>query len=94
MTAEDILKYCHFYKGEAIMPESIEGTNEGQLWIAEKAVCENFTSNIRANAAQKDIASYVASYVGKWNPYELADVMNTYLIKVPNVEAFIREVYL
>lgn len=76
------------------MPESLEGTNEGQLWIAEKAVCENFTSNIRANAAQKDIASYVASYVGKWNPYELVDVMNTYLIKVPNVEAFIREVYL
>ena len=55
MTAEDILKYCHFYKGEAIMPESFEGTNEGQLWIAEKAACENFASNIRANAAQKEI---------------------------------------
>lgn len=94
MTAEDILKYCHFYKGEVIMPESLEGTNEGQLWIAEKAVCEEFANNIHASTAQKDVASIVAAYVGKWNPYGLADVMNTYLTKAPNVGTFIREVYL
>lgn len=94
MTPEDILKYCHFYKGEVIMPEYLENTNEGQLWIAEKVVCENFASNIRANAAQKDVASLVASYVGKWNPYGLTDVMSAYFIKVPSVRTFIKEVYL
>lgn len=94
MTAEDILNYCHFYHGEVIMPESLEDTNEGQLWIAEKAICENFANDIHADTPQKDIASLVAAYVGKWNPYELSDVINTYLMKVPNVETFIRQVYL
>lgn len=94
MTAEDILKYCHFYKGEVLMPDSLEETNEGQLWLAEKTVCEEFVNGIHVDTAQKDVASIVAAYVGKWNPYELSDVMNTYLTKVPEVETFIRQVYL
>lgn len=53
MTAEDILNYCHFYHGEVIMPESLEDTNEGQLWIAEKAICENFANDIHADTPQK-----------------------------------------
>lgn len=94
MTAEDILNYCHFYKGEAMMPESMENTNEGMLWIAERMICEEFYKNISQKDAKRDIASYVASYVSKWNPYELSDVMNTYLAKAPEQKDFIESTYL
>lgn len=94
MTAEDILKYCHFYKGETMMPESMEDTNEGMLWIAERMICEEFCNNISQKNTRRDIASYVASYVGKWNPYELGDVMKTYLARAPEQKDFIENTYL
>lgn len=35
MNEQDLLKYCFFYKGEAIIPPTFDKKNEGKLWVAE-----------------------------------------------------------
>lgn len=46
MNEQDLLKYCFFYKGEAIIPPTFDKKNEGKLWVAEKYVCEEIPNLI------------------------------------------------
>jgi hypothetical protein len=95
MTYEEILPFCLFFKGEALVPQQYNQQNEGQLWLAEKMICEEFNNQIRATNPTKDIAGLVAAYIGKWNPYGFQSVMKTYFNKLqdPRIEKIIGEIY-
>lgn len=78
MTEQDLLPYCFFYKGEALMPAKYEQTHAHLLWMAERFVCEDVPHEIDADNPRNDITSYIDSYVGKWSPFEHDDIMATY----------------
>lgn len=63
------------------MPESFDKKNEGKLWVAEKYLCEEAPFLIKENNPRRDMANYVAAYVGKWSPYNFYDIMQTYFLK-------------
>ena len=44
MTYNQLLEYYYFYKGEVICPEEFDKKNEGELWFAEKMICEDLLS--------------------------------------------------
>ena len=46
MTEQEVMKFCHFYKGEAIVPLSFEQNYEHALWLAEKVICEDFPNRM------------------------------------------------
>lgn len=78
MTKQELLPYLFFYKGEDEMPSEIATNNEEQLWIAEKYVFDALLNKIGPQHPKEDIALWIESYVGKWNPYGWEDVMSTY----------------
>lgn len=92
MTELQLLKYCHFFKGEALTPfEQTDGHR--LLWLAEKWICEEVNNLIDPTDPQKAIASYVAAYVGKWSPFELKSIMDIYFQKAPELKAEISSIY-
>lgn len=93
MTEQEILKYCHFYKGEAMIPQSLDQKNEGKLWVAEKAVCEDFSHLIDRDNPRRKIAEIVAAYVSKWSPMKFRPIMRTYFEKVSDLEDEIMRSY-
>ena len=93
MTENDLIPYCFFYKGEAIIPSSYDHTDEGKLWVAEKFVCEELPNQIDKEEPRKSIALLVASYVGKWSPFKFHEVMDIYLKRVPDLRNYILDLY-
>ena len=93
MTEQEVMKFCHFYKGEAMIPQSFDQKNEGKLWVAEKVICEEFPNLIERNNPRRKIAELIAAYVSKWMPYEFGDIMNVYWEKVPDLKADIMLCY-
>ena len=94
MTEEDLLRYCFYYKGEAMMPQSFDNdSNLIELWTAEKFVCKEMTHMIDEKNPRKSVANWVAAYVSKWDPWEFRDVLDVYLEKVPDQKEFIYKVY-
>ena len=85
MTYNQLLEYCYFYKGEAICPEEFEQKNEGELRFAEKMICEHISELVDDANPRVGFAQAVASYVGKWAPYSLYEVMETYFEKCPEL---------
>ena len=43
MTYNQLLEYCYFYKGEVLCPKEFDRKNEGELWFAEKMICEDLS---------------------------------------------------
>ena len=78
MTEQDLLKYCYFYKGEALIPADFDKRDEGKLWMAEKFVCEEIPHRIDERNLRESIRSWVESYVGKWDPWGWQRVMAIY----------------
>lgn len=62
------------------MPASLEHTNAGKLWIAEKKVCDEFYDLVGYESPHKDIANLIEAYVGKWDPYGVHSTMETFLV--------------
>ena len=92
MTEQQLLKYCHFYKGEALPPfEQTEGRR--LLWLAEKWICEEGNDLIKPTDPQKGMASYIAAYVGKWAPLKSESIMELYFQKAPQLKAEISAIY-
>ena len=78
MTYNRLLEYSYFYKGETIYPEEFDQKNEGMLWFAEKMIWEDLSELVDDANPRISFAQAVASYVGKWAPYSLYEVMETY----------------
>ena len=85
MTYNQLLEYCYFYKGEVICPEEFDKKNQGELWFAEKMICEHLSELVDDANPRVSFAQAVAYYVGKWDPYSLYEVMETYFEKCPEV---------
>ena len=84
MEKTDILKYCKFYHGEKECPKKFNDL-ECQLWYAEQWICEKAPNVIKNNAAF-DIASYIAAYIGKWDPYGFRETIKYYFTKINDNE--------
>lgn len=83
MTKQDLLPYCLYYKGEAELPKNFFNQDgslspKGLLWRAEKFVCEKISPRIDEHKVIEDITAWVGAFVGKWAPYEWADIMSNY----------------
>ena len=85
MTYNQLLEYCYFYKGEVMCPLEYDRKNEGKLWFAEKMICEDLSELVDDANPRISFARAVASYVGKWAPYSLYEVMETYFEKFPEL---------
>lgn len=94
MTEQDLLKYCFYYHGEAMMPRSFDNnSNLSELWSAEKFVCEQLSQKIDAKNPRKSMAYWIAAYVSKWDPYEFRDVLDVYLKNDPSLKEYIYTIY-
>ncbi len=93
LNQSEALKYCKYYKGEKECPSELNET-ERQIWVAEKMICCH-SDMIGSDNPERDLVSYVASYVGKWDPWEYRDVINYYLKRFedPTLVASISRVY-
>ncbi len=92
MTEQQLLKHCHFYQGEALPPFE-QKNGRRLLWLAEKWVCEEGANLIDENNPETEMASYIASYVGKWAPFNASSIMELYFQKAPQLKAEIMAVY-
>lgn len=87
MLYSQLLPLCYFFKGEAMCPLEYDGKNEGELWFAEKMICEELSDLVDDENPRVSFAKAVAAYVGKWDPYFLYEVMETYFEKCPDVRS-------
>lgn len=90
MTSNAMIRYCRYYKGEAICPPQYDGTNAGKLWQAEKFVCEEFFNLINWVVPYYSFIEYVSAYVEKWSPYKCEEIMNEYFNNRPDIYSDIR----
>lgn len=92
MTEQELLKYCHFYKGEALCP--FEHPDQCRyLWNAERWVCEEGCNLIDPTNVKFSLANYVAAFVSKWNPYEFGLLMDVYFQNSPEYKDRILAIY-
>lgn len=87
MTYEQILQYCHFFKGEAICPQYYDGKTEGKLWQAEKTICEDLPNLVDSLNPEISLAQAVSLYIGKWSPYKLFEIMDVYFEKCTDLRS-------
>lgn len=82
MTETQLLKFCLYYKGEALIPLSLDGTDEGKIWQAEKFACESMQNLIDETDPARSFASAVGAYVMKWDPWEADNILKPYFAKL------------
>lgn len=87
MSYEEVLKYCHFFKGEISCPKSYDNKHEGKLWRAEQHICEYMPSLVDGTNPRVSFARVIYAYIGKWDPYGVYDVMETYFEKCPDLRS-------
>ena len=92
MTEFELLKYCHYYNGEGIPPLNFD-KKEKKIWFAEKMICGEFQNLVDRKNPRKSIAELIASYIGKWDPWDWPSVMETYLKNTPDLRQYIFSVY-
>ena len=80
--AKELMKYCLYYKGEADVPAEFHSKAEGELWVAERFVCEHMTHMIDFKNKKKSFATWVVVYVGKWDPFGWVEVTEPYWKKL------------
>lgn len=93
MREEEIIRRCFYYKGGVIVPRKYQHKKEHILWDAEKYVCEELFNQIDLAEPEKSIASYVAAYISKWEPFDFHEVLDLYLSNIPTLREDILSVY-
>lgn len=88
MKENDILKICHFYKGENIIPDIFIGQAEGKLWRAEQFACEYPDMFDGYENLEKRMAEIVCMYVSKWDIYDKTNTLKVYFEKSTYKEDF------
>ena len=66
-------------------PLEYDRKNEGKLWFAEKMICKHLSELVDDANPRVSFVQAVGSYVGKWDPYFLYEVMETYFEKCPEL---------
>lgn len=93
MREEEIIKRCFYYKGGVIVPRKYQHKREHLLWDAEKYVCENLFNQINLKEPEKSIASFIAAYISKWEPFDCSEILDLYLSNVPTIKNEILSIY-
>ena len=93
MKREEILKLCHFYKGEEQPPKEFNRLPEGKLWVAEQFACEYPEMFDGYDNPEKRMAEIVCSYVSKWDVYTRAETLKVYFQKSPTYESELYDIY-
>ncbi len=93
MTEQELLKYCFFYKGEALCPPRYDQKDEGKLWQAEKVVCEELQHMVDTDNPRTSIAKVIAAYVAKWSPWTFEQVMRVYFAQAPDIKDVVMSIY-
>ena len=57
----------------------------GNYGLPKKMICEDLSELVDDANPRVSFAQAVASYVGKWDPYSLYEVMETYFEKCPEL---------
>ena len=93
MNQSEALKYCKYYKREKECPSELNKI-ERQIWVAEQWICSQ-SNMIDSDNPERNFVSYVAAYIGKWNPWGYRDVIKFYLerFKDQSLIAYINRVY-
>lgn len=78
MIEQEIILYCHYWKGEELMPMAITDKDEQRLWFAEKMICETMPQLVTRDNPRKSLDEAVAAYVSKWAPYDFEDTLRVY----------------
>lgn len=92
MTEQELRDYCFYYKGEALPPYQ-QRDYKRLLWLAEKWVCEEGCNRVDSQSPKSSVASLVAAYVSKWEPFNTDKVLKIYLRNVPELSEKIRGIY-
>jgi hypothetical protein len=93
MREEEIIKRCFYYKGGVIVPRMYQRKMEHILWDAERYVCNELFNEIDLKEPEKSIASYVAAYVSKWEPFNYHEIIEAYLSNIPTLREDILSIY-
>ncbi len=94
MIETTIIPYCHYWKGEELMPLSVTDENEQRLWYAEKMICETMPQLVRKDNPRQSLDNAVAAYVSKWGPYQLEETLRVYFKNDATYEEDILRIYL
>lgn len=86
-------EYFFYFNGESELPTKYKGMKEQILWSAEKMIYEEMPHLLHSENPRKDIAHYVASYCGKWSPYDAQEIIKAYLKNVPSLIDEILRIY-
>ena len=93
MSEEDLLKLCHFYKGESAPPEEYRGLPNGKLWSAEKFACDYPKVFDGYGNLEKRMAEIVCIHVSKWDVYGKAETLKVYFQESPTYESEFYDAY-
>lgn len=93
MREEEIIKRCFYYKGGVVVPRKYEHKKEHLLWNAEKYVCDEMFNKIDLKEPEKSIASFVAAYISKWEPFDYYEILDLYLSNIPTIKNEILAIY-
>lgn len=88
-----LLKYFFYYNKEVYVPTKYKSKNEHLLWLAERFIYEELPDITYSENPRKEIAHYIASYIGKWNPYNSHEILTAYLENVPSLKNEILNIY-
>lgn len=81
MDSKQLEQYTRLYKGEKESPFDYKvDYAKNIIWMAEREFCESKSRNnsIDKNNIKDEIEGWVEAFVGKWNPYEMEDIMRVY----------------
>ena len=93
MKIDELLKYCHFYKGENKVPESFDRRPEGKIWLAESFACDCPELFDGYENIEKRMVDVVCAHISKWDVYENAQTLKVYFKKSPRYEKEFLKIY-
>lgn len=86
-------EFFFYFDGESETPAKYDCTKEQILWRAEKMIYVEMAHLLHSENPCKEIAHYIAGYVGKCNPYEQREILTAYLENVPSLKDEILNIY-
>lgn len=86
MEHQELIKYCFYYNGSPL-PDGVDVNSPSRLlWLAEKTICEELPHLISKSNTRLDMAKYIIAYVGKWQPFNIDEVMDVYFANIPDLK--------
>ncbi len=91
MTTQELIQFCHYYKGEKECPSTDKIF--AQLWTAEMMACTDLINMVSDNNPKHDLHNVVFAYVSKWNPYSYWETLDEYIKKAHPDQSIVNTYY-